>query len=94
MIAEIEVRDPEVYAQYTARVKPLVESFGGRYLARGGPVVALAGNWEPERILVIAFPDSEALYAWLRSPAYADLAPLREQSTTSRAIVVEGLTDR
>ena len=93
LIAEIQVHDPELYASYVPQVKPLVEAFGGRYLVRGGEVTPIAGGWEPERIVVVTFPDADALQAWLRSPAYGALAPLRERATRSRAIVVRGMDD-
>jgi uncharacterized protein (DUF1330 family) len=90
MIIEIEVKDAERYAGYVAQVRRIVEQYGGRYLVRGGRITPLSGNWNPERIVVIEFENAEQIKRCFTSPEYLDLAPLREQSTASRAIVVEG----
>ena len=92
MIAEIRPLDRQVYSQYVAGVRTLVERHGGRYLARGGRVTPLFGDWNPERVLLIEFDSLESVQGWLQSPEYRQLAPLREKSTISRAIVVEGCT--
>jgi uncharacterized protein (DUF1330 family) len=90
MIIEIEIQDGELYAQYVEEVPPVIERYGGRYLARGGRVTPLAGNWHPERVIVIEFDTLEQVRQCFASPEYLALAPLRERSTRGRSIVVEG----
>ena len=92
MIIDVEVTDRETYAEYVNKVPSVVEKFGGRYLVRGGEVKVLAGDWRPERIVLLEFPSAEHLRRWLTSPEYAPLAALREKSTRANAIVVEGLS--
>ena len=58
----------------------MVEQYGGRYLVRSGEVVTLAGDWQPERIVVMEFESSEQAQEYLTSPEYLALAPLREKS--------------
>jgi uncharacterized protein (DUF1330 family) len=79
-----------MYSRYIDAARPVVESFGGRYLVRGGQVLTLAGGWHPERIVVIEFSSMDKMRACFASPDYLRLAPLRERSTTSKAIAVEG----
>jgi uncharacterized protein (DUF1330 family) len=90
LIIEITVIDPEVYAEYVEQVQALVEQYGGRYLARGGDVVPLTDDWQPQRIVLIQFDTIDQVQDCFASPEYQALVPLREQSTTSRAIIVEG----
>ena len=90
MIIEIQIKDGERYAEYVRRVPPVIERHGGRYLVRGGEVVPLSGNWKPERVIVIEFLSLAELRSCFGSAEYLELAPLREQSTVSRAILVEG----
>ncbi|HNX27440.1 MAG TPA: DUF1330 domain-containing protein [Phycisphaerae bacterium] len=89
MIVDITVIDRELYEQYIERVPQTVREFGGRYYARGGKVVTLAGEWRPERIIMVEFPSMQMLEKWFHSPQYRQIAPLREKSTISRVIVVE-----
>jgi len=90
VIIDITVIDQDVYEEYVARVPALVEQYGGRYLVRGGEVATLTGDWQPERIVVLEFDSSEQVQEFYASPEYQALAPLREQSTNSRAILVKG----
>ncbi len=91
MIIDVEVTDADTYAEYVQRVPATVEKYDGQYLARGGDVEVLAGDWRPERIIVLEFPSSDHLKQWLMSPEYVALAPIRQKSTNTRAIVVQGL---
>ena len=90
MIAEIEVRDPETYAEYTRQASEVVERYGGRYLVCGGQTIPLSGDWLPERLIVIEFPSTEQVQRCFQSEEYQRIAPLREASTRSRAVLVEG----
>jgi uncharacterized protein (DUF1330 family) len=38
-------------------VVPITERFGGRYLTRVEAHEVLEGNWRPNRVVVIEFPD-------------------------------------
>ena len=90
MIIEITITDPEVYSRYVAGVFDIVSAHGGRYLVRGGKITPLLGNWQPERIILIEFDSMAQVETCFGSAEYLELAPLREQATTSRAIIVEG----
>jgi uncharacterized protein (DUF1330 family) len=91
MIIETEVNDEREYAEYVERVRAVVEKHGGQYLVRGGKVTPLSGDWNPERIIVIRFEAMEHVQRCFGSPEYSELAPRREKSAVSRAIVVDGI---
>ena len=90
MIIEIEVLDRETYSRYVAQVREVVEQYGGRYLARGGNVIAMSGDWKPERVILIEFGSARQARECFASPEYKAIAPLREKSTRTKAIIVEG----
>jgi uncharacterized protein (DUF1330 family) len=90
VIIDIAVIDQGLYEEYVARVPAVVEQYGGRYLVRGGEVVALAGDWNPERIVVLEFESSDQAQEYLTSPENLALSSLREKSITTRAIIVPG----
>ena len=90
MVIEVEVLDPDVYAEYVARVPAVVEKYGGRYLVRGGEVVPLTGDWQPERMVILEFPSMERMTAWNFSPEYLELAQIRARSARTRAVALRG----
>ena len=93
MIVEAKTKDPEKYGQYQAKVVALVAQHGGRFLARGGNVTPLlGGDWRPERMILIEFPSEAHVRAWLSSPAYQAIAPLREAGAETRAVLLNGVS--
>ena len=93
MIIDTDVLDADLYARYVDAVPEVIGRYGGRYLARGGRVWPMGDSWRPERVIVLEFPSKERLDACFASPEYALIAPWREGSTRSRAIVVQGCAD-
>jgi uncharacterized protein (DUF1330 family) len=89
-IAEIQVLDPSLYARYVERVPDIVKKYGGRYLVRGGQATSFSGDWNPQRLILIEFADRGQLERCFSSPEYREIAPFRERSTVTRAIIVEG----
>jgi uncharacterized protein (DUF1330 family) len=90
MIIEIAITNPEIYSRYVAGVPDIVTRHGGRYLARGGKITPFSGNWQPERVVLIEFDTAEQVEKCFSSAEYCELAALRDQSTTSRAVIVDG----
>lgn len=89
-LVDIEVLDPVPYARYVSMVPEIVARYGGRYLVRGGEVSTFAGDWKPGRLILIEFDSVERIRECFSSPEYLAVAPLRERSTITRAIIVEG----
>jgi uncharacterized protein (DUF1330 family) len=90
-IIDLEVCHPQTYERYVRQVAEIVTKHGGRYLARGGKVLAATGGWQPGRLVVIEFDDMDKLEACYGSPEYRRIGPLREGSTRSKMVVVEGI---
>jgi len=89
LVADIDVHDPHDYAQYRAANPDIVKRFGGRYLAVGGEVKVLEGDYRPRRTVIIEFPDLAAITAFYDSPEYAELRKIRWRSADSRLVVFE-----
>jgi uncharacterized protein (DUF1330 family) len=90
LIAEIQVTDPTTYDQYRPLAAASVARFGGRFAVRGGTVDLLEGGPEPERIVVIEFPDADTARRWYRSEEYQSALKIRQSASRSRVFLVEG----
>jgi len=89
-IGEIQITDPTAYDGYRPLAAASIARFGGRFLARGGKVDLLEGEPEPERIVVIEFPDKETALRWYRSVEYQTALKIRLAASRGRVFVVEG----
>ncbi|MGH6954364.1 MAG: DUF1330 domain-containing protein [Alphaproteobacteria bacterium] len=90
-IVLVEVTDPDKFQQYAAQVPEILKKYGGRYLARGGRLEVLNGEWPSKRLVVLEFPSIEAAKRWHDSPEYAGPRKLRDASARVNIAVVEGL---
>lgn len=90
-IVNVQVNDPERYQEYSSQVLPTLEPFGGEFLVRGGRHEVLEGDWQPDRLVVVRFPDMEQARAWYFSPAYQRILPIRQQHSTGTFVLVEGV---
>jgi len=90
LIASVDVKDPVRYADYRNMVMPTIAAYGGRFLARGGKVDILEGDWQPTRLVIVEFPSVERAKAWWSSPEYADAKALRQATSKGTLVVIEG----
>lgn len=91
VINDMEITDPQRFEEYKRLSPPTVAAFGGRFLARGGEVTPLEGEWQPRRLVMLEFPSVAQAQAWLNSPEYAPARRLRQLSANSRMVVIEGV---
>jgi uncharacterized protein (DUF1330 family) len=91
VIAETDINNPEQYERYRAVVPATLETYGGRFLVRGGEHIVLEGEWQPTRLVVIEFDDLDAVRRWWDSPEYQEAKQVREGAATMRVVAVQGV---
>jgi uncharacterized protein (DUF1330 family) len=90
IVVETDIHDPDQYELYKQATPAVVAAAGGRFIARGGELVVLEGDWQPKRIVMLEFPDLEAAKRFYESPEYQDAKRLREGAAGFNMIAVEG----
>ncbi|HEY2119082.1 MAG TPA: DUF1330 domain-containing protein [Candidatus Acidoferrum sp.] len=90
MIVNVDVKDPAVYEDYKTKVPALIRKHGGEYLVRGGQFVILEGDWKPNRLVILRFPDIASVQAFFLDPEYQPLKALRHQVSNADIVAVEG----
>jgi uncharacterized protein (DUF1330 family) len=90
-IFDITVHDPVRYEEYKKLAPPAIAAYGGKYLARGGSMDVLEGDWNPSRTVILEFSTAEQARAWIDSPEYRKARALRHATATTNAILVEGV---
>lgn len=91
LIGELEITDATWVPAYAAAVTPMVERYGGRYLARTPRVEALEGEWTEGRIaVVLEFPSRDRATAFYESAEYRPWLDERLAGSRMRLLLVEG----
>ena len=91
VINDMEVTDPQLLEEYKKLSPATVLQYGGRFLARGGPMQVLEGTWTPKRLVILEFPSVAQAQAWVNSPEYAPARRVRQKASRSNIVVVEGV---
>ena len=93
LIAEHTITDADKFEEYRTKVGPQIAKHGGRYVTKPGSHVVLEKDnavWQPQRVVIVEFPDMAALKAWYTSPEYQPLIALRQGSAKDMLITLEG----
>lgn len=91
VIFDVTIHDLPKYQDYMAKIKPVIEASGGRYLVRGGQHIVIEGDWKPTRLVIFEFPSVEAAQSFYASPAYQPLKALRLEASSANIVGVEGV---
>ena len=91
VIVDIEVTDPVRYEEYKKLAPPSLAVYGGKYVARGGKTETLEGDWSPKRLVILEFESVEWAKAWLNSPEYREPRKMRQRTTHTNMVVIEGV---
>jgi len=90
-VAELEITDPAWVADYVAKVTPMVERRGGRYLARSIQVEQIEGEGKPPPIVMIIEWDSrEAADEFYESEEYRPYREARRAGARNSFLIVTG----
>jgi uncharacterized protein (DUF1330 family) len=92
VVADLNWTDPDARAEYGARAREVLASYGGRYVVAGGAPQPLEGDWQPSAIAVIEFPSAEHARRWYESDEYRPLRTLRREGATVCAVLVNGVS--
>jgi uncharacterized protein (DUF1330 family) len=91
VLVDAKVTDPAQYEEYRKVAPAAIAKYGGRYLVRGGATTVLEGGWQPNRIVVLEFPDADAARRFYDSPEYRAARALRAGAAAMNVIVVDGV---
>ena len=92
LVVDTKIIDQEAYEEYKILAKPIVESYGGEYLVRGGNTTVSENElWTPQRLVVVRFPSREAAENFLSCNEYVPVKAIRNKSAQTTMSIVDGV---
>jgi len=82
------VLDLEAFRDYAARVAPIIESYGGKYVAVDKKPDVRSGEWPFIRTVIVAYPNYEAAQKWYDSAEYQRIIPIRMRAIDANIAMV------
>lgn len=90
VVATVKVLDPSCLDAYGAIAAPLVEHYGGEYIARTSAPEVLEGEWPSDRDTVLMrWPSRDAFLTFWNSPEYAKAKEIRKGKMELSNIILE-----
>ena len=91
IIANVTVTNPDQYEQYKLWSGAAMQAHGAEVCVRGGKVELLEGDWLPERVVLLKFPNVEAARRFNESAEYGRARAARQGAAVMRMVLVEGV---
>lgn len=90
LVLDLAVRDLGGFLPYVDAIPAFIEKHGGRYIVRGVAPTVMEGDWSPERVVILEFPSRDHATAFLADPDAQHLFAIRQGTTTSKLLLVDG----
>ena len=92
LVLDLAVNDFGGFKKYIAEIPAFIAKHSGKYIVQGAQPTTIEGDWKPERMVIIEFPEREMAQAFLSDPEIQDLFNVRHKTTTSKLLLVDGCT--
>jgi uncharacterized protein (DUF1330 family) len=93
-VIELDVENGPSLDEYEREVTEHVVAAGGRFLVRGNQYRPIEGGWHPKRLVIVEFPDVDAIERYYHSEPNQTLKRKRMAGTAgkpAKAIAIQGL---
>jgi uncharacterized protein (DUF1330 family) len=90
-IAQLRIHDRVRYQRYVAAFMPILAKYGGRLLAADEHAEVTEGQWDRDKVVLLAFPDRETFTAWVTSQEYREISADRLAAADTVALLVRGV---
>jgi len=92
LVLDLSVNDFSGFRKYIAEIPAFIAKHSGKYIVQGVQPTTIEGDWKPERMVIIEFPEREKAEAFLSDPEIQDLFRVRHDTTTSKLVLADGCT--
>jgi uncharacterized protein (DUF1330 family) len=92
LVLDLSVNDYGGFRKYIAEIPAFIAKHSGKYIVQGVRPTVIEGDWKPDRMVIIEFPEREKAEAFLGDPEIQELFKVRHDTTTSRLVLADGCT--
>ncbi|VWB51821.1 DUF1330 domain-containing protein [Burkholderia lata] len=91
LLAQLRFTHRNAYDRYQARFMEVFRRFDGRLLAADDAPVALEGEWDRNKVVLMSFADEVSARRFIESPEYREISEDRHAGSDTLALLVHGL---
>ena len=90
IVVRVSIHNSVLFQKYPPLSTEVMKKYGGKYIIRGGKTEVLEGEWPVDRTTVVEFGSFESAKKCYESVEYSEAMKLRQNSTKSDLILIEG----
>ena len=90
-IAQYTVKNPELYAEYSAAAGPTLAQHGGELVAFDVAAETAEGSPPGPQTVIIKFESTDKLRAWYNCPEYQAVVGKRLEATDGFAVISQSM---
>ncbi len=90
-IAQLKITDRATYDRYQAKFMSVMKRFQWRVLAADEKPQVIEGEWNRDKVVLLAFPDENAFREWAESPEYQEISKDRKVGSEAVVLLVKGI---
>ena len=92
IFAEVDIHTPGAeWDEYSSKVQPTLDAYGGAFVIRGGAPQVLEGNPDTGTFVLLEFESVEKAQAWYASAEYQRILPIRQRNAQARVVCLPGV---
>ena len=90
VVANMKVLDPSCLEEYGAIAGPLVQQYGGEYVAQAAEPEVVEGEWpQGFQTIILKWPSREAFMAFWNSPEYEKAKEIRKGKVLLNNVILQ-----
>src|ERR1700759_1136263 len=82
LVLDFSVNDLAGFMKYVAEIPTHIARHSGKYIVQGVGPTPVEGDWTPELMVILEFPERKNAEAFLGDPQIQDLFRVRHATTT------------
>jgi uncharacterized protein (DUF1330 family) len=90
-ISALKFTDRDAYNRYQAAFMDVFRRYAGTVLAADEAPQVVEGEWDRDKVVVMAFPDEQAFREWAESPDYQRISEDRHAGADTVVLLVQAL---
>lgn len=90
-LAQFQIHDRVRYQSYVARFPPVLARYGGRLLVADEAPQRVEGEFQADKVVLLAFPDAEAFERFANSEEYQAISKDRVAATQGSVVALRGV---
>ena len=94
VIAMFSISDRAAYQRYQAQFMSVMNRHKGRLLAADEHPVVVEGDWDRDKVVMLAFASEADFREFMDSPEYQEISKDRRAGTSGFVLLVRGIPER